>query len=891
MQLLWSRAAQARSSCRCSSCLHTATTLARRTTTAASKRRLKISDVFTACYSTILATAAFADAKVKEERRKEWDRLIEEVKTPSKRGKNAGKGLDGDSKPEIDDWEVQKSHGSTIEVAEVPFSSYKPVKDLSSTTRYSPLQDHSLDAWGLPPRTKVPPVGEKLQSLDWKLRNSTAERIVARDVDSIHQSGLDREGQFIDDMFDADLWNREPRTPLHIEKYEEMVMNLVNKILQESKVFSSSIQPEGYRALKIQQQLSEMAQRFVALDIGVSRVPTFNYDDIDAVNDQRKMLHHSIWALCFSASRRQTDINVTVAKICYNLLISTAPPSITTYNILLNEFLNLKRLDLAQIVVDSFFHESRFKPNKRTIRLILDHYRAKSDFEGFHDVIQRMRGTKGDMRIHMRQLFFLSEFPVKTWALNNNVIHRNGFLRQKAPRSRPVFNSLILGSLEFQSIRGAVRYARAALREGHAISAETLCAVIKRIVDKLDAYAGLSLLRAILAQWEDGSIVAITVYSKDLRYQINQLLLLCSINPTKPSSRTLPPRVSSTAISNLLWRMQLGTIADAIERSANFLLQLDACLGMSGLDFSYTEIQPYCATQDTAPQRLEWAAQISRKYTRIEKARRNRTKQAERQGWRFRLQVLEKMVDEAPKSMLPLEAEILEMHVVTRKIELQSLLVKTIPMDLSAAEKYVRALTTSSARPPLSAEYPMFQVSKSQNLVQDPISYLETKLFNSTETEWHRRLMRELHTTDSPSRRKALTMQRIEHIRHLLDRYLDPEAGQHVMALRSTVQKEPEELANPDSKSTQWPSKKRLPGETRIDHDGRRRQERLQEAKQSSRTQHESDKKQAATQVLSLEDEQTSVPTVGLEERKTSLPPAGLLPLDPFSKRIDLAVG
>src|SRR5271156_1474722 len=80
MQVLWSRAVQTTSACRCTSCLLAATTIARRTTTAASKRRLKLGDLLTACYSTILGTAAFADAKVKGERRKEWDRAIEEAK-------------------------------------------------------------------------------------------------------------------------------------------------------------------------------------------------------------------------------------------------------------------------------------------------------------------------------------------------------------------------------------------------------------------------------------------------------------------------------------------------------------------------------------------------------------------------------------------------------------------------------------------------------------------------------------------------------------------------------------------------------------------------------------------------------------------------------------------
>src|SRR5450432_2622353 len=85
MQVIWSRVAQT-SSCRCNACLHSATKLARRTTTAASKRQLKASDVFTLCYSAMFATAAVVDAKRKDERRKQWDRAIEEAKAGSSSG-------------------------------------------------------------------------------------------------------------------------------------------------------------------------------------------------------------------------------------------------------------------------------------------------------------------------------------------------------------------------------------------------------------------------------------------------------------------------------------------------------------------------------------------------------------------------------------------------------------------------------------------------------------------------------------------------------------------------------------------------------------------------------------------------------------------------------------
>src|SRR4051812_751514 len=82
MQVIWSRAAQVKSSCQCSSCLYSVVALTRRSTTVAVKRRkLTVGELFTACYSSILASAAIADAKAKDSRIRDWDRAIADVKS------------------------------------------------------------------------------------------------------------------------------------------------------------------------------------------------------------------------------------------------------------------------------------------------------------------------------------------------------------------------------------------------------------------------------------------------------------------------------------------------------------------------------------------------------------------------------------------------------------------------------------------------------------------------------------------------------------------------------------------------------------------------------------------------------------------------------------------
>lgn len=81
MNGLWSRTVRWQSKCHCVSCLSTASNaVASRASTAASRRRVRLGNSVTALYSSIFAAAALADARVKDNRRREWTEKIAAVK-------------------------------------------------------------------------------------------------------------------------------------------------------------------------------------------------------------------------------------------------------------------------------------------------------------------------------------------------------------------------------------------------------------------------------------------------------------------------------------------------------------------------------------------------------------------------------------------------------------------------------------------------------------------------------------------------------------------------------------------------------------------------------------------------------------------------------------------
>lgn len=78
MQAIWSRALQLKSPCSCSLCTSPGSVLSRRGNIRPIRRR-QFGDYFTACYSSILATAVCFDAKRKQDRRDRLDQAIDQV--------------------------------------------------------------------------------------------------------------------------------------------------------------------------------------------------------------------------------------------------------------------------------------------------------------------------------------------------------------------------------------------------------------------------------------------------------------------------------------------------------------------------------------------------------------------------------------------------------------------------------------------------------------------------------------------------------------------------------------------------------------------------------------------------------------------------------------------
>jgi hypothetical protein len=489
------------------------------------------------------------DAKVKDDRRKEWDRLISEVKSlPAERQ---------EGHDYITTGEISRDDGD------------QPDKTRNSI---------STASYGIRRSATTPS-----QAAHWSSRPSQAVPRASRPVKKSVDHPILAEEEWIDDDANSLLSPRDPRDGTHVRKVEETVVHLVNRLLDQSQI-NSSIPGSSTSTKRIDDLVAErkqMWERIDALQHEDHPLPTYSYLDPISVRQEQAELHKSLIALFNQNGSKPSKVkaDIILAKVGYNLLISTSPPNITTYNILLDYFTRIRRHDLAQTVVDSFIDESRYRPNTTTVSLLLNHYSAKGDKEGFRMIVDRMRGVKGDMRIMRRPLSTLSLPWVREWAMRNKVIHRDGFLTQKMPRNDQIFEALIAGSLTQRDILSAIRFFRAALREGYHVKPELFYRIAEACFSRLDSHAAKTLLDTILRHW-DGAVPPVhgLEYNGTSRYAIHQLMDLCGISVDSVGEPTGP--VDHKRLRRLARHMIIASLTDSVDRFAEANSAIECIMNM-----------------------------------------------------------------------------------------------------------------------------------------------------------------------------------------------------------------------------------------------------------------------------------------------------------------------
>lgn len=680
MQSLWFRAAQTRSLCHCNACVNISTTIARQTTNAIGKRRrVSIGDIFTACYSTILATAAVADSDRKVRRREQWDLLISEAKAGSPNDKAEEP---QNSQVEGNSDEVKNRIPGTSGTSGIPGSlgnNFPLSRKGFNSTKAGYTGPMTWDGASWTATSSMARLGTQLNNIPSKITTpveslappETSQDPVpptsARPAQSATPdttANLLADGERLGEHIPQHsmLRPREPKTRQQMEKIENTISRVVQQLMWTTKL--SPIAADFHSAPPgIFLETERMMERVERLQQGDITMPAYKLNA--EASEERSHLHDALKALFKNTSPGEKKLNLILAKICYNLLVSPASPNIFTYNFLIEKFTELMLHDHAQIFVDSFLYDSTFRPTSKTIQVILNHYAAKNDLEGYRSIIKRMRAVDGSMNIARRHVKQLSEPSVLRWAEKHakRLILREGWLQRKVPRDASIFDILIRTSLQITTTRQSVMYIRAALRQNTEIQPELLCEAVTSCVAQLDYAAGESLLQSILEGWSEEvrrpKLIALT---KSTRWAIRELLHLCGIDPSRNLPQVLPVDVPRWNLGRLLFYLNIGSIRDSIDRFIDRIRSLQDTFGIHAKRTKLTDINSWrtefggTRACDYLPKKLEphkessfrssvdHALEIFDKFSYTEKARAKKSKQGARQARRVMLQSLEAKV-------------------------------------------------------------------------------------------------------------------------------------------------------------------------------------------------------------------------------------------------------
>ncbi|KAI1305510.1 hypothetical protein F5Y03DRAFT_153738 [Xylaria venustula] len=446
MQALWSRAAQAQASCHCRMCLHSTNALTRRATTAAPRRRVTAADIFTACYTTILGTAALIDARHKNERRQELDEKLGRARAALKQLDNAVDGKNGASQGPI-----SSSSG------EIP--AYLQPKIGSESDR---------------------PLLEELRSIC----NATYRPKVRQSWMRDQVEWVNIEAAVAAEEFDPKVSFREPVTHKDLEHTTTSILDLVDELLQLTRI-SSSQQVKG--EVPTPHHVAEgIITELVRLRRG-REFPSYQFPTADGSYTAyvRAYLNRSIRRIFHQAVTSRE----TVARICYNLITSGVPPTVHTYNTLIVGFNRMQRPDLAQAVINSYLDSKICSATQQTAICLLNHYRRPGGKEGMREVVQRMRLDWDDGG----QL---------STSHNDRVRLAREHKWPKAKRTDPIFDHLIRGWLYHEEVGIACMTFVAGLRHSASIPIYTIRELFRSCLATADFSSARKLLAGIAQNFE-----------------------------------------------------------------------------------------------------------------------------------------------------------------------------------------------------------------------------------------------------------------------------------------------------------------------------------------------------------------------------------------------------
>ena len=281
----------------------------------------------------------------------------------------------------------------------------------------------------------------------------------------------------------------------------------LNKFLYEEKEAVANIDP-------FDERFDDSLPKFI---------PKYSQDSAGAYHRFIREVNKNVRAIFQKYRAGEFDLQTTIAKVCNELLNSTAAPNLHTYNILLVEFSSLAKnsssftslldtgVDTARFppdsiskplrkyhakelgcIIDSIFtalRDARIRPNETTCAAMLYHYIERDDAKAFARLVTLMRGQEEGLMLAHPEINYSPEGYMKT-RLRPKVGRSEKIIQAVTP-TPTVAEALISGVLHFVGLEQALAMLSSLTGDGWAIDERGLAAIVRHCAHEKNWKSGL----------------------------------------------------------------------------------------------------------------------------------------------------------------------------------------------------------------------------------------------------------------------------------------------------------------------------------------------------------------------------------------------------------------
>jgi hypothetical protein len=216
------------------------------------------------------------------------------------------------------------------------------------------------------------------------------------------------------------------------------------------------------------------------------------------------------------AQRHLDDVGIglAAAKICHNLLVSTAAPDVQTINMLIAGLGRWRRPELVDTVI-SASEACKIRPNEITCAAVLNHYIQTDRPHSFSKFVGRMQANGNGLMLARPDVSINEKSEGRLVRFGEKV-------KQKVFPTPVVFNTLMLGVLKFAGFDRAIEVYYAMKEEGWGLDILGLSHLLEDCIRRADWEGGSYV-------WEEISSIKRRVKPDHMSKAYAQMLSLCSV--------------------------------------------------------------------------------------------------------------------------------------------------------------------------------------------------------------------------------------------------------------------------------------------------------------------------------------------------------------------------